>query len=95
MSPTTMIIVGIIAVLVFGKRLPDVARTVGKGLAEFQKGIQGIQTEITSAVTGDGPSAPRTVYHDEEDHEGSTAPKFEPPPSPPRPPVEPAQTATP
>jgi sec-independent protein translocase protein TatA len=87
-----MMIVGVIAILVFGKRLPEIARTVGKGWAEFQRAIQGIQSEITSAVTSEGHSAPRTVYHDEtEEHEEATAPKFEPPPSPPRPPVEPVQ----
>ena len=92
MSPTAMMIVGVIAVLVFGKRLPEIARTVGKGLAELQKGIQGIQNEITSAVTGEGQPASRTVYHDEaEDVEEATAPKFEPPPSPPRPPAQAAQ----
>jgi sec-independent protein translocase protein TatA len=80
-----MMIVGVIAILVFGKQLPDIARTVGKGWAELQRGLQGIQNEITSAVTGDGQSAPRTVYHeDTDDTEESTAPKFEPPPSPPR-----------
>lgn len=87
-----MLIVGVIAVLVFGKRLPEIAKTVGKGLAEFQKGIQGIQHEITSAVSGEGQPAARTVYHEEaEDFEEATAPKFEPPPSPSRPPVEPVQ----
>jgi len=93
MSPTAMIIVGVIAVLVFGKRLPEVARTVGKGLAELQKGLQGIQNEITNAATGEGrPVAATTVYHHESDDvEEATAPKFEPPPGPPRPPIQPAQ----
>lgn len=94
MSPTTMMIVGIIAVLVFGKRLPDMARTVGKGWAELQRGLQGIQNEITSAVNGDGQPAARTVYHeDSEDAEEATAPKFDPPPSRPLSPVEPAPKA--
>jgi len=84
-----MIIVGVIAVLVFGKRLPDMARSVGKGLAEFQRAVQGIQNEITNAVNTDGHSAPRTVYYDEgDDHDEATAPKFEPPPSPPRAPAQ-------
>ncbi len=88
MSPTAMIIVGVIAVLVFGKRLPEMARSVGKGLAEFQRAVQGIQNEITSAATTENYAAPRTVYHEEgEDHEEATAPKFEPPPSPPRTPA--------
>jgi len=41
-----LIIVGIIALLLFGKNLPNVARNAGKSFAEFKKGISGFQEEI-------------------------------------------------
>jgi sec-independent protein translocase protein TatA len=39
------IVILIVALLVFGKRLPDVARSVGKSLTEFKKGIR--EAELT------------------------------------------------
>ena len=43
-----MIVIGIIALLLFGKRLPEVARSLGKGVVEFKKGLIGIDDESTS-----------------------------------------------
>ena len=40
------IVVLIIAVLLFGRRLPDIARSVGKSLTEFKKGIKEAQDEV-------------------------------------------------
>jgi sec-independent protein translocase protein TatA len=70
-----MLIFGMIAVLLFGKRLPEVGRSLGKGLMEFKKGLQGIEDEIQSAAS------PSTVITDDErdNRQEATAPKFEPP----------------
>jgi sec-independent protein translocase protein TatA len=43
LGPLELLIVGIIAVLLFGNRLPEVGRSLGKGLVEFKKGVQGIE----------------------------------------------------
>ena len=40
------LIVGIIAVLLFGKRLPEVARSAGSSIIEFKKGLSGIENDI-------------------------------------------------
>ncbi len=40
------LIVMVIAVLMFGKRLPEVARSLGKGVIEFKKGLSGISDEL-------------------------------------------------
>ncbi len=36
----------VIGLLVFGRRLPEVGRSVGKSIVEFKKGIKGIEQEI-------------------------------------------------
>jgi TatA/E family protein of Tat protein translocase len=41
----------IIGLLLFGKRLPEVGRSLGKGIIEFKKGLQGIEEEVTAAVS--------------------------------------------
>ena len=44
------IIILIIAVLLFGKRLPEIARGLGKTLTEFKKGVKESEEEINKAI---------------------------------------------
>jgi sec-independent protein translocase protein TatA len=44
-----LVVVGIIAVVLFGKRLPDVGKNLGKGIVEFKKGLKGIEEEVNVA----------------------------------------------
>ena len=76
-----LLIIGIIALLLFGKRLPEVARSLGKGIVEFKKGVQGIEDDVDRATYGSDTTASRPVPDDET--EQATAPKFEPPTSAP------------
>ncbi|MFM7058020.1 MAG: twin-arginine translocase TatA/TatE family subunit [Planctomycetota bacterium] len=45
-----MMIVGVIALLLFGKNLPGVARNLGKSMAELKKGLSGFQEEFRNAT---------------------------------------------
>jgi sec-independent protein translocase protein TatA len=49
-SPTTLIVVGIVALLLFGNRLPSVMRSLGRSVVEFKKGVNGIEEDIDEAV---------------------------------------------
>lgn len=46
-----LILIFIVALLVFGpKRLPELGRTIGKGMAEFKKAMYGIKEQMDSEL---------------------------------------------
>ena len=79
-SPAEMLFVGIIGLLLFGKKLPDVAKQLGKGIMEFKKGMHGfddvVRGESNSSYQSSTPSSRPAPPDDRDD---ATAPKFEPP----------------
>lgn len=45
-GPLELSILAIIILLLFGNRLPGVMRSLGRGVVEFKKGVQGIEDEL-------------------------------------------------
>jgi sec-independent protein translocase protein TatA len=78
-SPVMMLIIGVVAVLLFGERLPEVARSVGKGFMEFKKGVRSIQDEVEGAINSAATTTTAVRHEEPEEREEATAPKFEPP----------------
>ena len=76
--PIELIIVGIVALLLFGKRLPEVARSLGKGITEFKKGVRGIDDDVDNSSSSSA-SRPSSRPAAEDRPVETTAPKFEPP----------------
>jgi sec-independent protein translocase protein TatA len=76
-----MVIILGIAVLLFGKRLPEVGRSLGKGIIEFKKGVRGIEDEVESATSSATAQPPQEEVDDRDE---ATAPKFEPPTTEPK-----------
>jgi sec-independent protein translocase protein TatA len=44
-----MMVILVIGLLLFGKRLPEVGRSLGKGIVEFKKGLRGVEDEVDDA----------------------------------------------
>ena len=48
---TELIIIVVIGLLIFGRRLPEVGRNIGKSIVEFKKGVKGIEDDVDHAST--------------------------------------------
>jgi len=93
MGMQEVVIILIIAVLLFGSKLPEVAKSLGSSYREFRKGLSDLQSQIDfsdtpSSSSYSSPSSSSSYtesdYGDVDDHEDVTAPKFEPPPAEPQ-----------
>ena len=45
-----LLIIGVFAVLIFGRRLPEVGRSLGQGLVEFKKGLKGVKDDVKDST---------------------------------------------
>ena len=55
-SPVTLVVVLFIAILLFGHKLPSVARSLGSSVSEFKKGVR--ESEAEAAQTPPAQPAP-------------------------------------
>jgi sec-independent protein translocase protein TatA len=46
-----MLLLLLIGILFFGKRLPEMGRYLGKGIVEFKKGLKGIEDELGESTS--------------------------------------------
>ena len=52
---TEWVVIGIIGILLFGKRLPEVGKSLGKGIVEFKKGLKGIEDDVEQSINAPPP----------------------------------------
>ena len=45
-GPPEMLVVCIVGLLLFGNRVPEAMRGIGRGLKEFKDGVRGIETDL-------------------------------------------------
>jgi sec-independent protein translocase protein TatA len=58
-------IILVVMLLVFGNRVPEIMRSLGKGLTQFKKGLHEAQNEITKEIDAD--PAPNDSKSDDPD----------------------------
>lgn len=83
--PELMIIL-VLGVLLFGRKLPDVGRYLGKSIVEFKKGVKGLEDDMDTGFGGQNAgAAPQTQEPQIRPPQrvAATAPKFEDSPATP------------
>lgn len=91
-SPQDWLVVVLVGIVLFGiKRLPELGRSLGKGIIEFKKGMKGLEDDTDGIFTGNSPPAsPQSQPHQEAPRPPqritSSAPKFDEPANPSAPP---------
>ncbi|MFM8633448.1 MAG: twin-arginine translocase TatA/TatE family subunit [Planctomycetia bacterium] len=86
LSPVELCLIGAIAVMLYGKRLPEVGRSVGASIAEFRRQWASLSSELDVSAHIDGRatagrSARRLAGRDADRADSSHAesPRFDPP----------------
>lgn len=76
LGPTELIIILVLGVLLFGRKLPEMGKYFGKTIVEFKKGVKGLEDNIDDQnVHATASSAPEPVRPPQK--VTATAPKFE------------------
>jgi sec-independent protein translocase protein TatA len=75
-----MLVLLVLGVLLFGRKLPEVGRYLGKGIVEFKKGIKGLEDDIDTQASA-RPETPALEQPRPPQRVMTSAPKFEDAPS--------------
>ena len=89
LGPLELMVIGVIAVMLYGKQLPDVGLKVGKSLAELRRQWSTISRDLD--VTGEIKSRQGQAHTDtrrlssqcDDEESAQTSPAFDPPTSSP------------
>ncbi len=78
-----MLLIAMVAVVLFGSKLPEVARSVGMSYTQFRKGLNDVQTSIKSELDKELdevkkiPQELETAYNEVDDDD--SGPSYDPP----------------
>jgi sec-independent protein translocase protein TatA len=76
---TELLVLLAIALLLFGRRLPEVGRSLGKGIVEFKKGLRDIQEEVDTQTKEPAQPAYRAPISDGQDQRVARGQAYEQP----------------
>ena len=80
-----IILIGIVAVVLFGSRLPEGARSVGQSYTQFRKGLNDIQSSVKSELDKEFdevkkiPHELESVLEEDEEDDDDLSPDYDPP----------------
>jgi sec-independent protein translocase protein TatA len=82
LSPLELVVIAAIAVMIYGKRLPEVGQTVGKTAGQLRRQWQAMSREFEMAANLDAQPTARRPARRLDDEGGPTvaSPKLVPPP---------------
>lgn len=66
------IILLVLGLLIFGRRLPEVGRSLGRGIVEFKRGIRGVEDEVEEEASK--PTTSRKSLPEDRDERGDALP---------------------
>ena len=86
LGPFEIVLIGAIAVMLYGKRLPEVGRNVGKTVGDLRRQWLELSRELEVAAHADAavPRQPRVGRRSDDEPAGSRvveSPRFDPPPA--------------
>jgi sec-independent protein translocase protein TatA len=86
LGPFEIVVIGAIAVMLYGKRLPEVGRSFGKSVGDLRRQWQTLSRELDVATSVDGRAPTRAPRSGRRDDEPAGArlvegPRFDPPPA--------------
>lgn len=50
-----MLVIGVVMLLLFGRRLPEVGRSLGQGVVQFKKGLKDVEDEVRGQGSASQP----------------------------------------
>jgi len=86
LGPLEIVLIGAVAVMLYGKRLPEVGRSVGQSLGELRKQMTSLKREMDISahldVSGSASPSRRTARRSDDEVAGPTTQgsRFDPPP---------------
>ena len=83
LGPVEIVVIGSLAVMLYGKKLPEVGRSVGQSIAELRRQWATISRDLDVSAHLEGrdvrPARPVRRYDDEGVGSTVSAPRFDPP----------------
>lgn len=72
-----VIVIGIVALLIFGRRLPEVGRSFGRSIVEFKRGLKDVQGDAKK-IGDDIDRAADNVHSYKDDHKKESSEESKP-----------------